>query len=174
MKEMVRYGFILALICIVASGLLAGVNSLTKPRIIAQAQEEEEASIREVMPGGEKFTPVKKQDEVLYYKVTDKENKFIGVAFKAMADGYSSTIETMVGMTQDGTITNIKILSQNETPGLGSRISEPSFTQQFMNKNIQSLNEVQAITGATISSTAVIDSVKEKAKKIKELFKDER
>ena len=47
MKEILRYGFILGLICIVASGLLVTVNSLTKSRIIAQAQEEEEASLRE-------------------------------------------------------------------------------------------------------------------------------
>jgi Na+-translocating ferredoxin:NAD+ oxidoreductase RnfG subunit len=50
MKEMVRYGTTLAIICIVASGLLVGINSLTKPRILAQAQSEEEASLKEVMP----------------------------------------------------------------------------------------------------------------------------
>jgi Na+-translocating ferredoxin:NAD+ oxidoreductase RnfG subunit len=44
MKEMVRYGFILSLICVVASGFLSGVNALTKSRILAQAQAEEEAA----------------------------------------------------------------------------------------------------------------------------------
>lgn len=169
-----RYGFILALICIVASGLLSAVNALTKARIVAQAQDEEEVALREVMPGGEEFLPVKKGEEELYYKVNDKDGKFVGVAFKAYGDGYSSDIETMVGMRPDGTITNIKILNQNETPGLGTRVTESSFTGQFSNKNIQNLNEVQAITGATISSGAVIDSIKEKAKKIQKLLKDEK
>lgn len=171
---MIRYGFILALICIVASGLLAVVHSLTKLKIIAQAQEEEEMSLKEVMPQGEKFIPVKKGEEILYYKVNDKDDKFIGVAFKAEGDGYSSDIETMVGMTKDGTITNIKILSQNETPGLGMQVTEPAFLNQFSNKNIKNLNEVQAITGATISSTAVIDSVQIKAKEIQKLIQNER
>lgn len=174
MKEMVRYGLTLALISILAAGLLSGVNSLTKGRILAQAQDEEQASLKAVLPNAEHFEPVKKREYILYYKASDENGRFIGVAFKADADGYSSTIETMVGMLKDGTITTIKVLSQNETPGLGTRVSEPSFTGQFSNKDIQGLNEVQAITGATISSAAVIDSVKEKTVEIQELLKDEK
>jgi len=171
MKEMVRYGFILALICIVAAGLLASVNSLTKARIIAQAQAEEEASLKEVIPDGESFEPVKSGEEIIYYKALDKAGKLLGVVFKASGKGYSSPIETMVGMREDGTVTAIKVLSQNETPGLGARVVEPSFIGQFANKNITRLSEVQAITGATISSKTVIDSVKNRAEEIKELIK---
>lgn len=174
MKEMLRYGLILALICIVASASLALVNSLTKSRIIAQAQTEEEASLKGVLPQGVRFEPVKSGSDIIYYKAYDKEGKFIGVAFKTSGKGYSSTIDTMVGMEKDGTINAIKILNQNETPGLGARITEPSFIRQFTKKNIQGLNEVQAITGATISSKAVIDSVKKKAEEIKVLIKDEK
>lgn len=172
MKEMVRYGFILALICIVAAGLLAGVNSLTRPRIIAQELAEEEASLKEVMPLAERFEAVKVDNEILYYKAFDKDSKLIGVAFKAAQKGYSSTIETMVGLLKDGTITAIKILNQNETPGVGVLVAEKDFTSQFANKI--DLNDVQAITGATISSKAVIDSVKKKAEEIKKLIKNER
>lgn len=174
MKEMLRYGFILALICIVASGLLAGVNYLTKPRIIAQAQAEEQNSLKEVLPEAVRFESVKSAQDILYYKAYNKEDKLLGIAFKASTKGYSSIIETMVGMTKDGTINAIKVLSQNETPGLGAGITEVSFTGQFANKNIQDLSGVQAITGATISSKAVIDSVKNKAGEIRELIKDEK
>ncbi len=172
MKEMVRYGIILAVICAVAAGLLAGVNSLTKSKIIAQAQAEEEASLREVIPEGIHFQAVKSGSGIIYYKAHDKDGKLIAVAFKASGKGYSSPIETMVGMTTDAKIIAIKILNQNETPGLGSRVAEPGFTGQFSKKNIQGLSEVQAITGATISSTAVIDSVKKKAEEINKLLKD--
>lgn len=172
MKEMLRYGVILALICMVASGLLAVVNSLTKARIIAQAETEEERALSEVLPEAMHFEPVKSDDNIIYYKGEDKENKFIGVAFKAAGKGYSSTIETMVGMEKDGTITAIKILSQNETPGLGANIAEPKFTGQFSNRNIQDLNQAEAITGATISSKAVIDSVKTRAEEIKALIEN--
>ncbi len=174
MKETLRYGFILAMICVVASGLLAGMNSLTKPKIIAQAQGEEKTALREVMPQGEYFEPIKKGEDIIYYKVHNKDGKFIGVAFKASGKGYSSVIDTLVGMSQDGSITAIKILNQNETPGLGLRIAESSFTGKFTNKNIQDLTGIQAITGATISSKAVIDSVKKKAEEIRDLIKNER
>jgi len=172
MRETFRYGFILAIICAVASGLLAGMNSLTKAKIIAQAQAEEDSALREVMPEGEHFEPVRKGEDIIYYKVNNKDNKFIGVVFKASGKGYSSIVDTLVGMSQDGTIAAIKILNQNETPGLGARIAEPSFTGRFANKNIQDLSGVQAITGATISSKAVLNSVQEKVKEILELIKD--
>ena len=174
MKEMIRYGFILTLICVAASALLATMNSITKSRIIAQAKAEEESSLKEVMPEAAYFELVKSGEDIIYYKAHDKDGKFIGVAFKATGKGYSSTLESMVGMTKEGIITAIKILNQNETPGLGAGIIEPPFTGQFSRKNIQDLDKVQAITGATISSKAVIDSVKKKAQGIKALIKDEK
>lgn len=172
MKEMVKYGFILSVICLIAAGLLSAVNSLTKGRIIAQAIAEEEASLKEVISKDACFEAVKEGTEIIYYKARDKEGKLVGVAFKASARGYSSAVETMVGMLTDGTINAIKILNQNETPGLGARISEPAFTGQFNRIQSEDLGGIQAITGATISSRAVIDSVKEKAIKIKELIKN--
>jgi len=169
-KEMVRYGVILAVICIIASGLLAGMNSLTKARIMAQAQAEEEGAVKEVMPEGERFQAQRIGDEIAYYKVYDQKDKFIGVVFKASAKGYSSVIETMVGMDRDGSITAIKVLSQNETPGLGSRVSEPEFSGQFSRKDVAGLDKVQAITGATISSQAVINSVRQKAQQMQRVI----
>jgi len=196
MRETIRYGFILAVICIVASSLLAGMNSLTRPRIIALAQAEEKATLSELLPEAKNFEPVKsKEGDVIYYKAYDKNGKFAGAAFKAQAKGYSSIIETMVGMTKDGTITAIKIISQNETPGLGAKIAEVAeettlweavkgkktsterkswFQEEFRNKKIEDLKDISAITGATISSQEVIDSVKKKAEEIKELIKDEK
>lgn len=174
MKEIVRYGFILALICIVAAGLLAGVNSVTKPRIFAQIQSELESGLKDVIPEAIRFEPVKSADEIIYYKAFDKNGKFLGAAFKATAKGYSSSIETIAGISRDGKMTAIKVVSQNETPGVGNQVADPVFTKRFSQKNIQSLNEVEAITGATVSSKAVIDSVSQKAQEIMGLIKNER
>ncbi len=172
MKETIRYGLILALICVVASGLLAGVNTITTSKILAQSKLEEEAVLRKVFADAARFESVKSANEIIYYKAYDNDGRFLGVAFKASGKGYSSTIETMVGMLKDGTIAAVSILSQNDTPGLGLRVTESSFTGRFTNKNITDLNQVQAITGATISSRAVIDSVKKKAEEIRSLIKD--
>ena len=172
MKDIIRFGFILGTICIIAAGLLAGVNSLTKPRILAQAFSEENSGLKEVLPEADKFEVVKEKEEIVYYKGYDKGGKFVGVAFKATGKGYSSVIETLVGMLKDGKIMAIKILSQNETPGLGSRITDSSFIDQF--RGVDDLSTVQAITGATISSRGVIASVEKKALEIRGLIKNEK
>lgn len=173
MREMARYGLILALICVVASASLATVNSITKSKILAQARAEEEDSLKSVLPDADNFEPVKSGEDVLYYKAM-KAGQLIGVAFKASGKGYSSEVQTMVGMSKEGVINAIKILSQNETPGLGAQVVEPFFSERFANKNTQDLSDVQAITGATISSKAVIDSVQKKAQEIKELINDRK
>jgi electron transport complex protein RnfG len=170
MKDIIRYGLVLGFICLVASGLLAGANALTKDKIARAALAEEEESLREALPSGEYFEAVNSNGEILYYNVFDKDKRLVGVAFKAVGKGYSSDISAMVGMRKDGTITRIKILSQNETPGLGARVSEPEFSGQFSQKNLIQASQIQAITGATISSEAVINSVLEKARIIKKLI----
>ena len=173
MKEIVRYGFVLTLICAISAGLLAGANMITKPKIALQKANEEKAALEEVMPQAEKFEAVKISEDSQYYKAFDKSGIFLGAAFKASAKGYSSVIEALAGMLKDGTITVIKVVSQSETPGLGSRIAEAKFTSQFSGKD-SSLSGVQAISGATISSRAVINAVKQKAQEIKILIENEK
>ena len=175
MKETMRYGFILALICIIAAGLLAGVNMLTLPKIFAQALAEEQAALKEVMPMAVKFTAVKPDadKETLYYKAFDSRNKLIGFVFKASGKGYSSIIETLVGIFLDHKISAIKVISQNETPGLGMKVVETKFRDRFNSRNSLDLSSVEAISGATISSRAVMNSVMKKAQEIKELIKND-
>jgi electron transport complex protein RnfG len=176
MRETARYGFILAFICVVAAGLLATVNMLTGPKILAAALSEEQAALKEVMPLAAKFTAVKPDPakEILYYKAFDKQGKLMGFVFKAGGKGYSSVIQTLAGIFPDGKISAIKIISLNETPGLGMRVTEDKFTDQFNQQNSLDLSGVQAITGATISSRAVMNSVMQKAEEIKEFIKDDK
>jgi Na+-translocating ferredoxin:NAD+ oxidoreductase subunit G len=173
---MLRYGLILMIICLIAAGLLATVNMLTGPKIIAASQAEERAALKEIMPLAVKFVPVKPEGakEILYYKALGQEDKLIGFIFKASGKGYSSVIDTLAGIFPDGTISAIKVISLNETPGLGMQVAESKFTGQFRQRSSFDLSGVQAITGATISSRAVMNSVIKKAKEIKELIKKEK
>jgi len=193
MKETLKYGLILTIVCMVAGGFLSGVNRMTKPLITVRSDEEKGASLKEVMPQAADFEAVRDGDTTLYYRAYDKNKNIIGAAFIASAKGYSSTIETMAGMLNDGTITSIKILQQNETPGLGTKIEEVEgdttifdafagkrvaaprkawFQQQFSGKRPGELTAVDAISGATISSKAVIDSVKGKAEEVRNLIRN--
>ncbi len=161
MKIIRVYGFILALIC-----FLAG-------EVFAQGKQGEEKILSEVLPDAVRFAAVKSAaGEIIYYQAYDKNNATAGVAFKTRGKGYFSTIETMAGMDAQGKLVVIKVLSQNETPGLGGQVADVSFTSRFNGKNISDLNNIQAITGATISSRAVIDSVKKKAEEIRSLLKE--
>jgi electron transport complex protein RnfG len=98
----------------------------------------------------------------------------VGFVFKASGKGYSSVIETLAGIFPDGKISAIKIISLNETPGLGMRVTEDKFRSRFNHQNSLDLLGVEAIAGATISSRAVINSVMKKAQEIKELIKNDK
>ena len=134
-------------------------------------------------------------NETAYYKALDSQGALAGAAFIASRKGYSSVIQTMVGLNLDGTINAIKVLEPiSETPGLGSRIAEvkddttlfdalagkkkntaarPWFQEQFAGKTANEIASVNTITGATISSKAVIDAIQEKAQEIILLMENE-
>ena len=168
MREMVKYGFILGLICFLASGILATVNAITEPKIQLQKEQKENAGLKEVMPEAFNFKPKIKQGEIVYYTAYDTSNRIKGFVIKAEGKGYSSQIEALSGLDLKLQVTQVKILAQNETPGLGNRIMDVSFLSQFKGKGLDSFNQVQAITGATISSFRVIKSVENKIRELKE------
>jgi electron transport complex protein RnfG len=200
MSDAVKFSLTLSLIALIAGLFLGGVNFLVNPRIEAQKQQAVQSALEEVLPldFGGFFEPVEEDGHLLYWRAyagSDK-SKIAGYVFKAEAKGYSSVIETMVGVRPDFRISGLKILSQNETPGLGARIEErrtsetiftaiknlfrqkrepakkvkPWFQEQFKGKQIKELElkegRIEAITGATISSEAVLQSVREKALEI--------
>ena len=82
---------------------------------------------------------------------------------------YGEPVEIVVGLTREGSVRAIQILSQSETPGLGAKAAEPFFFGQFENRERLPLrvvkqtpsapDEIQAISGATITSSAVIAGV---------------
>jgi len=170
MKEIIRYGLILSIICLVTTSFLAFVHSFTKAKIIERQDIETEKSLRELFLDAKNFELVK-FDNDFYYKVYDDNNNLLGIAFKAKTKGYASEIEVLVGLKERGDIVGIKIISQNETPGLGSRITEKSFLDQFIGKNANDLSGVETISSATISSSSVIKCVEKRAKEILNLIK---
>ncbi len=178
MSEIPRFTFILFLVNLVAASLLVGVNNLTSVRIEELKKVSERESIEEVMSAsfGEFLEPVEEEGVLSYIRVYKDKNKsvFSGYIFTAKQYGYSSVIETIVGMEKDGKILGIKILSQSETPGLGAKIMEKTFYAQFKGKAIENLvvvktktkDKIEAITSATISSKAVTDSIRQEAQRI--------
>ena len=168
---MFRLGLILMTICLAASLVLAATYKITAPLIQAQKIDAEKEALKEILPQADDFLE-KQLDNLIYYEAI-KHNRTIGYVLKARSKGYSGNIDMLVGIDRDGIIQAVEILSQTETPGLGSRIVEvkqgqnkPWFLEQFKAKSATDLNmsDIQAITGATISSRVVLEGVKEQAK----------
>ena len=118
--------------------------------------------------GYESFEEKEASDEIAEVQIGIQDGNSIGYALRVEARGYDGMIELMVGVTNEGVVEGIKILSHTETPGLGANAANPSFTDQFKEKHkLLSVttsgnpadDEISAITGATITTDAVIDGV---------------
>ena len=162
---------------LIAAGALAYVNGITKPRILAQQKKDLTAGLYAVLPGSESGVIVEHQsdDGLTYYAgfARPDTSNLIGYALPVVSKGYSSNVRTLVGIDSVGKIIALKVLFQQETPGLGTRIEEirsgdtsPWFTTQFRGKNAQDVlvdkdgGDIQSITGATITSRAVTDGIR--------------
>lgn len=163
----------LFLVAGVAALALGGVYTVTKEPIAIAKQKKLEAAIKAVLPEFDEITTekvaVNNGDSLtFYYASNGGEN--IGVAIKTYTnEGFSGKIELMVGLLNDGSISNTAVLSHKETPGLGDKMdkSKSDFPLQFMGKNPVEYSllvkkdggDVDAITAATISSRAFCDAV---------------
>ncbi|MFA5389314.1 MAG: RnfABCDGE type electron transport complex subunit G [Candidatus Omnitrophota bacterium] len=167
MKNILKFAFILFFVNLIAASILASTYNATKGRIEEQIRLAQEQALKQVMPEkiADRTEAVEKDSAIKYWKAFKGDNPQVrGYIFIAKKYGYSSVIETMVGVEKDGTITGLKVISHNETPGLGAKITESPFLKQFINRDIDGLelskNGIHAITGATISSRALLDSIK--------------
>ena len=95
----------------------------------------------------------------------------VGVVVLSYAMGFGGPIGILIGIDMNGTIVGVEILEHLETPGIGSRITEDVFLNQFIGKH-PPIN-VDAITGATISSQAVIGRIKEDVARITPIVEGE-
>ncbi len=163
-------------VAFISSLALGFVYIITKERIDDTRLSKRLEAIKEVViegydnnPAEDQFT-INASDESELEVYPAKENGAItSVAIRTFSDkGYGRTIKLMVGFLPDGTINKITVLEQTETPGLGTKMSEADFKEQFYNKNPEDFNlavekdggDVDAITAATISSRAFADAVK--------------
>jgi electron transport complex protein RnfG len=159
--DIIKLGIRLFIICAASAVLLSGVNSFTQPKIQSHTKSCRQTGLREIMPEALQFEPVKKDSRILYYKGLDVKGNLVGYVFEVSTKGYSSIIEALVAVSSHKEIMGIKILYQNETPGIGTRILKTSFLDRFKGVKVAGLSDIDTISGATISSKAVIKAIKE-------------
>lgn len=176
MKELIKMVVTLVVISLLAGLVLAVANNLTKEPIEKARNTELETGLKKVLPATDnnlldtKFSTNLNGREWTFH-IGQYRGQYVGTAVKSYSDNaYAGRIEVLVGITTGATIHAVLILKSNETPGLGSKVAEPTFLNQF--KELESRRntnwifikkdggEIQAITGATISSRAVTEAVR--------------
>lgn len=165
---------VLFLICLIVAGLLGGTNALTKDPIEEQSQLKAQQARQTVLPQAKSFKQVELSDtDAQCYAALNEDEQILGYTITTAAKGYGGDVQVMTGIdAAEGKITGVSILSQSETPGLGANAVKPEFTGQYKQalpesgfnviKNAQPKDgEIEAMTGATITSKAVTDAVNE-------------
>jgi len=180
MREIIKLAGILFAITAIAGVLLGLTNIATADKIEQQLIQENINARKAVLPQATEFKKVEDEEldsivqkdfqmiEEIYEGIN--EGELIGYTFKTTPSGYGGQIVVNVGISLDGTVSGINIVSHTETPGLGAKATEESYQDQYKEKSIDSPlevvkstpsgeNEIQAIAGATVTSNGVTDGV---------------
>ena len=186
-NTIIKDTLILTLITLVAGGLLGMVYEVTKEPIAQQAEKEKQEAYKAVFEDADSFEVCVEADdadlaayltengfeaqtvnEVMEAK--DASGETIGYALNmTTSEGYGGDISFSMGVTLDGTLNGISILDINETAGLGMNATKDEFKGQFAGKQVDAFevtksgaasdNEINAISGATITSSATTNAV---------------
>lgn len=179
MRELVKMVVVLTVICGASGFVLSYVNQVTQaPREYQLLKYVQEPSIKAVLPSYSN-DPIKDRIEVTLGKnekgepiqktvFPAKENgKVVAIAYGSAANGYHGPIDVMVGINPEGKLTGISVMTHSETPGLGARVVEPAFSEQFAGLELSGqLNvaaqggTINAVSGATLSSKGVVNAVR--------------
>ncbi|MGN0551429.1 MAG: RnfABCDGE type electron transport complex subunit G [Acutalibacteraceae bacterium] len=168
---------ILIIICAVIAGLLAGTNALTKEPIAKQDEQKAQQTREIVMPGAGQYKELALENTGDFDAVEDcyaaygKDGELLGYTMTASENGYGGPVQVMIGIdARTDSVSGVAVLSHSETPGLGANAQKTDFTDQYKQKIPESgysviknaepkEGEIQALTGATITSNAVTKAV---------------
>lgn len=174
--QTMRLVLTLAITCVVAGALLAAVYGWMNPMIEARKLERvKSVGLQGIFPEADSFEEVALElpagVQAPVYRVFDKSGKELGLWFQGKNKGYGGDITMAIGVdTKSASVVAVRVMEQNETAGLGSRITEDTFLAQFNGKPLSDRfalgADVSGITGATVSSRAVSDGVARMAREV--------
>jgi len=173
----------LVLISVFAAALLGMTYIPTQAQLKINEEIARKEGMKELMPiaadfeevFGDKVIDEEGNKEVLYYRALDSSGNVVGYVFFRTQPGSQGMIVVAGGVDSTfSTLTGMKVMKHSETPGMGAKIVEPEFTDQFKNIAMADLmlskkgGKIDAISGATISSQAVVDALNGQVEEIKE------
>lgn len=160
----IKTAAVLTIIASLTALMLAVVNGFTANRIAENLRIETNNAITELFTDGKSFEEVEADFSLPItdiWRVTDTDGQNLGYCVFVTVKGFKEEIDFVVGADTTGRCVGIKILSSAETAGLGSLINEPDYISQYIGKvtGMTLNNDIDAISGATISSRALLDGV---------------
>lgn len=166
-KEVAVPTITLFLIAAICTAILGVTDMVTAPKIAENNEQAEIATRQLVFEDAKSFSDVKTTEEATYVEALDESGNVIGYVFTTSSKGYGGEIKVMTGIGADGKVTGVEILAIEETAGLGMNAKKDDYKNQYKGqsgaftvvKSNAGDNEVQALTGATITSQAVTDAV---------------
>lgn len=171
MKDKVKPAIVLLMVCLIASTALASAYSFTAPTIKARKLADKQELMREVF-AADGYTLVNGRYVVL------KGGNTQGLLLESSTKGYAGSIRVLIGMNNEGRVEGVKILDQDETQGMGNGISQRWFVNQFKGKSLKDhlivKSDIDAVSGATVSSQAVANAVRSSLKKAEAFNEGER
>jgi len=184
MNSSARTVLVLAIIGMLSATLLSYTAQLTEPLIERNRQIALERALSGVLPEADSFRIVR--EDLSLYAGFDSSGQNVGYAFVGEGGGYQGIIRVMIGISpQWDKLTGLVVLENIETPGLGAKITSEDFLTQFrglqvdpqieyvQNRAPERPNQIRAITGATISSRAVVKILNETISRIRQQWKRE-
>jgi len=153
--------------CLISGVIIAGTYFVTAPVAAQKAVETRQKAMQTLVPQADKFQEVEGKTE---WFAAEKGGKTIAYVVPSETKGYGGTIQLLVAVDDNGKVIDYSTVKANETPGLGDRATKSPFKDQFAGKTSANLvvtkdpsnkTDIQAMTGATISSKAFTKAVKQ-------------
>ena len=158
-NRFVHYGIVLLVIAAISAGVLGKVNDFTKTVIKENGIKAVNAARKEVLSSASTFDPAKavKSDGLEFIPGYDEASNLVGYVTTVASPGYAADIVFVMGITKDGKIAGMNVISSQETPGLGAKIGEKDWQAHWVGKDssYQFTKSADAFAGATISPNAV-------------------
>ncbi len=166
-----KIGINLTIACLLSGLIIAGVYSVTAPVAAKERVNLKNKAMKELVADATEFKPIEGKTE---WYAAMKDGKLVAYVVPAESKGYGGAIKMVAAVSPDGKAMDYKILVHNETPGLGDKAGDSKFRKQFTGKDAQAMEvvkvptdkNIQALTGATITSRAVTKGIREAVEEV--------
>ncbi len=171
-RNYIQQAWLVIVLACLFGAALAAVHAGLGPRIAQNRLNDTLSQIPTLVEGAARGEPLEIGGRIVY-RAVDGEGAAAGWVVPAGGQGFADRIELLIGLDREAAqITGLYILQQNETPGLGNRVTEPEWRARFAGQSALApltvvkgraggAGEVEAVTGATVSSQSVVGIVNE-------------